>query len=143
MSEFNFATASKSELKAYAQNNLDLNLPMTMGEGTMRDKILIRCQDLQIEPPKAVLTSTKGRAHQGKKIIVNIGKVKGDTAPVPVSVQGVQYTIPRGIDIAVPPAVVEVLRNAIQDIVTQDPETGEIQHEEVQTYPFSIKGEAA
>ena len=145
MSDINLATATKAELKAYAINTLDLNLPMTMGEDTMRQKILIRCSELQIDPPKSELVSNKGRAHKGKKIIINIGRVggKGANHPVPVAVQGVLYTIPRGIDIAVSPAIVEVLKNAVQDIVTQDPESGEVFHEDVLTYPFQIKGEAA
>ncbi len=34
--------------------------------------------------------------------------------------------------------IVEVLNHAIQDIVTQDPDSGEIYHEDVPSYPFQI-----
>jgi hypothetical protein len=57
--------------------------------------------------------------------------------PVFVGVQGVGYTIPRGINIKVTEGIVEVLRNAIQDIVTQD-EDGTIHHNESMLYPFQI-----
>lgn len=137
--EFNLATADKHQLKFYAKNELDLNLSLSMTETTMREKIQKHCAENDIKAPVAQVDGARGKKH-GKYITVNIAKQdkKGGAEPAFVGVQGVGYTIPRGIDVAVPAAVVEVLKNAMQEIVTQDPETGEIDKEEILTYPFQI-----
>lgn len=147
MSDINLATATKQELKAYAINNLDLSLSMSMNEDTMIQRIKDKCDKLQIEYPVAKV-AVKGSAAKGKKakyITINIGKqaTPGGSDPVFVGVQGVGYTIPRGIDVDVPATVVEALKNAMQDIVTQDEETAELLHEDVLSYPFQIVNKAA
>lgn len=144
MSQINLATASKAELKAYAKNDLDLNLPLTMSENTMRDRIVARCEELNIEAPEVKMPAQGGHK-PGKYIKISIAKTdKHDGSENAfVGVNGVGYSIPRGIAVDVPDFVVEALKNAVQDIVTQDTETGEIHHEPVPTYPYMILGEAA
>jgi len=139
--EFNLATADKHELKYYAKEELGLSLPLTMNEDTMREKIQAHCKANGITGPVAKIetrkTDKKGKV---KYITINVAKQdkKGGAEPAFVGVQGVGYAIPRGINVDVPESVVEVLKNAKQDIVTQDTETGEIHKEEVMTYPFQI-----
>lgn len=136
--EFNLATADKHQLKFYAKEVLALNLSLSMTETTMRERIQAHCADNEIKAPVAEVT---GRGnHNATYVVINVAKQdkKGGSEPAFVGVQGVGYTIPRGIDVSVPAAVVEVLKNAKQEIVTQDPDTGEIEREEVMTYPFQI-----
>ena len=139
--EFNLATADKHQLKFHAKNELDppLNLSMSMTETTMRERIQKHCKDNGMDAPVAQVDGSRGKKHD-KYITINVAKQdkKGGAEPAFVGVQGVGYTIPRGIDVAVPASVVEVLKNAKQDIVTQDPETGEIHKEPIMTYPFQI-----
>ena len=138
---FNLATADKHQMKFHAKNELNppLNLTMNMTETTMREKIQNHCVKNDIEAPVSRVDGKQGESN-AKYITINIAKQdkKGGSEPAGVGVQGVWYTIPKGIDIAVPPCVVEVLKNAMQEIVTQDPETGEIEKEEILTYPFQI-----
>ena len=110
-----------------------------MTETTMRERIQKHCVENDIEAPVARVDGKQGKKN-GKYITINVAKQdkKGGAEPAFVGIQGVGYTIPRGIDVAVPASVVEVLKNAKQDIVTQDPESGEIHKEEVLTYPFQI-----
>ena len=140
MSDFDLGTANGPQMKAWAANNIDLKLVLTMKEETMREKIYAKCQELNIEPPvKAIQTSQDKRRKIKETVLINIPKSErqGGLEPVFVGVQGTGYLIPRGMDVEVSPSIVEVLKNAITDNVTQD-EEGELQHDEVPTYPFSI-----
>lgn len=144
MSEFNLATADKPALKAYAKNELDLSLSLAMNEDTMRERIVKKCKEVGIDPPIAEVQTRQDKALKKTKLI-EIEIPKSDKhdgeEPVFVGVQGVGYTIPRGIRVKVSPSIVEVLKNGVTDHVTQDPETGELFHNEVPTYPFQIYGE--
>ena len=137
--EFNLATAGKHELKFYAKNELGINLSLAMTETTMRERIQDHCIKNDLEKPVARIDGSRGKK-KGKYITINIAKTdkKGGAEPAFVGVQGVGYTIPRGINVDVPASVVEVLKNAVQDIVTQDSESGEIHKEPVQAYPYQI-----
>jgi len=138
MTDFNLATADKHQLKFHAMEEYGLTLTLSMGEATMRDRIIAHCAKNEIEAPVGEI---EGKKIKGVEYVtINIAKSdkKDGAIPVFVGVQGVAYTVPRGINIKVPPGVVEVLRNAIQDIVTQDPETGAMLHEDVLSYPFQI-----
>jgi len=139
MSDFNLATADKHQLKFHAKNEYGLSLSLVMTETTMRERIQKHCAENKIKPPTAKVDGSRGKKHD-KYITVNIAKQdkKGGAEPAFVGVQGVGYTIPRGINVDVPASVVEVLKNAKQDIITQDTETGEMHSEEVLTYPFQI-----
>ena len=143
--EFNLATEDRGELKVYAANNLDLNLSMTMSAETMRTKIIAQREALGLDPLLAVVISKKDSTSKNEpRVLINIAKQqgKGGSEDVFVGVQGVGYRIPRALDIAVPKRVAEVLRNAVQTIVTQD-DDGLMHHEKVHTYPFSIIREVA
>jgi len=143
--DFDFVNANTKQLKAWAANNIDLSLTLTMNADTMREKIVAKCKELNIDPPVAkVVTKQDKKLKIKKTVLINIAKSEkpGGTEPVFVGVQGVGYLIPRGIDVEVSESIVGVLENAITDNVTQDDE-GEIHHDEVPTYPFSVKREAA
>jgi len=137
--DFNLATADKHQLKFYGKNELGINLSLAMTETTMREKIQKHCVENDIDAPVAQVDGSRGKKHD-KYITINVAKQdkKGGAEPAFVGIQGVGYTIPRGINVDVPASVVEVLKNAKQDIVTQDSETGEIHKEEILTYPFQI-----
>ncbi len=138
MTEFNLAIADKYQLKYWAKEEYDLGLSLSMSAETMRARILAHCAKNEIETPNSVV---KGKTLENVKYVtINIAKSdkKDGGTPVFVGVQGVSYLIPRGIPIDVPPSVVEVLNNAITDVVTQDPDSGEMLHEDVATYPFQI-----
>lgn len=147
MTDFNLATADQPTLKAYAFNTYGLKLPVNMLADNMRLRIIKHCKENNLESPISEIetkhdVAAKKRGDKVDYFIVNISKSDkpGGTEPVFVGVQGVGYTIPRGIEIKVSGAIVEVLRNAITDNVTQDAdEEAEIHHDEVPTYPFSYR----
>lgn len=138
LTDFNLATADKHQLKFYAKEKLGLSLSLSMTETTMRERIQKHCADNDMDAPVAKVAS-KGNKH-ASYVTINVAKSdkKGGAEPAFVGVQGVGYAIPRGINVDVPKAVVEVLKNAVQEIITQDPDTGEMHSEEVLTYPFQI-----
>ena len=138
MTDFNLATADKHQLKFWAMEQYNLALPLSMNEDTMRDHITKHCAKNDIEAP---VGEVAGRKKKGVKYVtINIAKTDKKDGAIPVFLghQGVAYTVPRGINIKVPPFLVDILKNAIQDIVTQDPETGALLHEDVPAYPFQI-----
>ena len=138
MTDFNLATADKHQMKFYAKS-LGLDLSLAMGETTMREKIEKHLTKHDMPAPKSEVAGIrKGQ----KRFTIMIPKALGKegTEPVFVGVQGVGYTIPRSVNVDVPESVVEVLKNAIQDIVTQD-EDGVIHHDYVPAYPYTVIGE--
>ncbi|RLD03431.1 MAG: hypothetical protein DRI65_12885 [Chloroflexota bacterium] len=148
MNEFNIMTDDKSLIKAHAINTYDLRLSMNMSVATMREKIVEYCIKNNLEVPVLEVHSKQDKADLRNKkkvklITINVQKSDkpGGREPAVVGVQCVLYTIPRGININVSPSIVEALKNAITDNVTQDPDDGEILHDEVPTYAFSVLGE--
>lgn len=149
MNDFNLSTDDKSLIKAHAANTYgDLKLSMNMTADTMREKIVEYCKKNNLEVPVFELHTRQDKADLKKNkkvklITINVAKSDkpGGREPAVVGVQCVLYTIPRGINVNVSPSIVEALRNAITDNVTQDPDDGEILHDEVPTYSFSIFGE--
>lgn len=138
--DINLATATCPQMKKWAGETIDLKLPLTMNESTMREKIVAQCKVLKIEPPAAVIQTKQDKVKKvTKTMTINIAKGDkklGGLEPVFVGVQFIGYLIPRGIDIKVSPSIVEALKNAKTDVVTQGAE-GEIDHDEIPTYPFS------
>jgi hypothetical protein len=135
--KFNLATADKHQMKYFAKE-LGLSLSMSMSETTMREKIEKFHVKNDMEMPVSELEVSPAIKNQ-TTFTINIPKspLPNGDEPVFVGVQGVGYMIPRGINLKVPESVVEVLRNAIQDTVTQD-EDGTIHHNESPAYPFSV-----
>ncbi len=140
MNDFNLATADKHQLKFYAKETYGLSLTLNMNEATMRIRIQEHCDKTGAEKPESSIP-TPGRNQDKKpRVKINILQTEGigGKEPAVIGVQGKLYHVPRGVDVSVPYSVVEVLKNAKQDIVTQDPKTGEIDKQEVFTYPYSI-----
>jgi hypothetical protein len=140
MNDFNLATADKHQLKFYGKS-LGLDLSLSMSETTMREKLEKHIAANDLEAPKSEVANMKAG---GKRFTILIPKAVGPVGnePVFVGVQGVGYTIPRACNVDVPESVVEVLKNAVQDIVTQD-EDGVMHHDYVPAYPFTVIGEVA
>jgi hypothetical protein len=140
LENFNLATADKHMLKYFAKEKLELSLSLSMTETTMRERIQKHCAENDIDGPTSKVEAKGGNSANIKYVTINVAKSdkKGGAEPAFVGVQGVGYTIPRGVDVSVPSSVVEVLKNAMQDIVTQDPDTGEMHSEQVLTYPFQM-----
>jgi hypothetical protein len=84
-----------------------------------------------------------------KRILIKIPKEKGPmgTDDVQVRVNGKQYLIKRDVEVAVPPSVLEALRNAIETQYNEDedPVTGKRVQIAIDTpsYPVHILGAAA
>ena len=137
----NLATATKPELKAYAFEELGLNLPLTMGEPKMIDRILEACKKKGIDPPKNKIEAKTSKTKKQKYITVNIAKQPGDGGGEPafVGVQGKGILIPRGRNIEIPYPYAVALENARQSIWTQD-EDGVMHEEIVYQYPYQLVG---
>lgn len=142
LDNFNIATAEKPQLKYFAMEKYGLGLSMSMSETTMREKIQEHCiqNDLPMPISELGTDNVKLKADMVYHII-NIPKSEkaGGEEPVFVGWNGKGFTIPRGVDVKVPKPVVEILKNAKQDLITQD-EDGIIHHNDVPTYPFSDLG---
>jgi hypothetical protein len=141
LTKFNLATANSQELRSYAGNlTPPLELHQATGEAKMRDKILIHCENNELETPPSSLASVPSSNKKGDWYTITIAKQagKGGGEPAGVGVQGVWNTIPRGIPIAVPASIVGALDTAVQQIVTQDPDSGELETDDVMTYPYQI-----
>jgi hypothetical protein len=140
MTDFNLATADKHQMKFYAKS-LGLDLSLAMAETTMREKIEAHLIKTDQPAPKSEVAGIK---KGDKRFTIMIPKALGKEGnePVPVGVQGVLYMIPRAVNVDVPASVVEVLKNAVQDIVTQD-EDGIIHHDYVPAYPYTVLAEVA
>jgi len=142
--EFNLATADKFELKAYAKETYNLPLTLNMSVETMQRHIHEFCQENNLEMPFSEAGTGKTnvvsrKASNEEKITINIATAEGENGDKPIflGVNGLGYTLPRGIDIDVKRSVVEVLKNAKQDIVTQDKD-GAMLHREVLAYPYQV-----
>lgn len=143
--DFNMATADQHELRFYAKS-IGLELHHSLGVEKMRERILKHVEDQGLEAPVAEINiNAAEQSWKFRKITINIAKTKekGGAEPAFVGFQGKGYAIPRGINVDVPAPIVHILQNAMQDIVTQDPETGEIYHEDVLTYSFNIIADPA
>lgn len=133
----NLATATQEELKAWAFENLALNLSMTMKQETMIERILAACTEKGIDPPANKIETAHGK--KAGYITINIAKDKseGGAEPVFIGVQGKGILVPRGMNIDIPYPYAVALENAKQDIVTQD-EDGKVMKETVYQYPYQI-----
>ncbi len=140
LTDFNLATANKHELKFYAKS-LGLDLSLSMSETTMREKIEKHITANDLEAPKSEVAGIQAGVKRFTIMIPKSADAQG-SEPVFVGLQGLGYTIPRAVNVDVPEGVVEILKNAIQDIVTQD-EDGIIHHDYVPAYAYTVIGEVA
>lgn len=139
----NLDTASREEMKKYGLDELNIQLSLTMREDTMRQ----RCRDamltLGIKEAAAPLDLAGHHANKDNWVVINIQRSEGKHGgePVFVGFNGKGFTIPRGIDVAVPPPVEAILRNAIKTVYEQDVENmGELTGRDVLNYPYSVVG---
>ncbi|QJQ93916.1 MULTISPECIES: hypothetical protein [Halomonadaceae] len=138
MSELNTAEMTREQLEATA-NDLGVKFQANTGDDTLRGRINEALGNPEPGPTKPdqepAKPAAKAKAKQYKIIVSTHDQ---DKQPVQVGVNGRMYVIERGKEVTVPAAVVEVLRNAVQDIY--DPKTMKKSH--VSSYPFQVKGEA-
>lgn len=102
--------------------------------GKLADALGIDLGDAAVPTKKA--STRKAAEPKGKKekrYKLTIATSESDDKPVPVTINGYTYTIPRGVEVEVPEAVIEVLKNAVGQKL--DPKTKEWR--EVLSYPFS------
>lgn len=147
--DLNVATAS--ECIKYAADNLGKKIPSNYTDETARKKLaeMIAEDNGGVNPqttPAATPDGTNafvnkvlgemGPPDTEKRIRIKIFEDKNDKQPVAIGINGIMFTIKRGFEVEVPPAVVNVLNDAIT--TTFDPETMEAIH--THTYPFTIIG---
>lgn len=84
----------------------------------------------------------KHKYTKGQMVFITIqrGRDKGEDRPVPVNVQGKQFTVPRGVRVEVPAMVAEVLVNAEESVVEWDGKDS-ITQRPAASYPTSVHGE--
>ncbi len=133
----NYATASPQELKEYARDELNLSLTLTMSAETMRQKIKDKLAEVGKSEPVPDNSEKKIKGVKYRSIMIPDSEKPGGSEPVPVSYNGTQFTIPRGVEVSVPEFLIEILKNAKQDIITQGTD-GEIITRTVMAYPFQI-----
>jgi len=136
--------ASREEMKQYGMDELGISLSMAMREDTMRQKVRdeMTRQGIKEGTPPVKLGGAHGiHGDKSKWVTINIQRTedKRGNEPVFVGFQGKGYTIPRGVDVAVPPAIEHILNNAIKTLYSQDVETlGELIARDVPSYPYQI-----
>lgn len=134
-------TASKAEMKEYGRDELGLTLTMNMSEDTMRQRIRDQLTELgRPEPEKPINLGQKGKEASYVEINIAKSKEKGGARPVPVGVNGVMYTVPRGKNVLVPPSVEYVLRKAVATTYEQDDETGQMHDTDSLRFPYQVVG---
>lgn len=131
MSELNLYNLSLDQLKEQARI-LGIVIKGNPGAETLRARIK---QAIEIEPP-ADQRETRQESPDRKKdwVTIVIAEDETDQQPAFVGVNGKSYRIRRGEPVAVPPPVVEVLKNAIQVVVKADGT-----RKRVPTYPFRVE----
>lgn len=133
----NYATASTQELKEYARDELGLALTLTMSAETMRQKIKDKLAETGKSEPVPEKTERKLKGAKYRTIMIPDSEKPGGSEPVFVGYNGRGFTIPRGVECSVPEPLIEILKNARQDIITQGTD-GEMITKTVMAYPFQI-----
>lgn len=135
------ADMTREQLELTA-TELGVKFQANAGDDTLRARIDEALGNLPAGPStkqddgKKPAAKSKKAAAKKRKIIVQTHDQ--DKQPVQVGVNGRMHVIERGKEVVVPASVVEVLRNAVQDIY--DPKTMKKSH--VMAYPFQDLGEA-
>lgn len=136
MSESNLYNMSISELKQQAQI-LGIAIKGNPSADTLRARIK---QAIEIEPSpeekeRLAAKVAEDPARKSDWVSIVIAEDEKDSQPVFVGVNGKSFRIRRGEPVAVPPEVVNVLKDAMQ--VSTHPLTGV--QKRVPTYPFSVE----
>lgn len=143
--------ATAADCIKYAADNLGKRIAANAGEDTARGKLaeMIADEDGVVNPLTSAVATPAGTAafvdkvegddtvpELEKRIKIKIFEDKTDKQPVPVGINGIQFLIKRGVEVEVPPAVVNILNDAVT--TSYDPETMEEIH--THTFPFTILG---
>lgn len=142
MSEpINTAEMTREQLEQTA-TELSIKFQANTGDDTLRARIDEALGNPPTTPPKdegaGKQPTAKAKKAEPKKRKIIVATHDQDKQPVQVGVNGRMYVIERGKEVVVPASVVEVLRNAVQDVY--DPKTMKKTH--VMAYPFQDMGEA-
>jgi len=130
-------SASKDELIDYARNELGMNPRAGTPIDSLREAI---AKEQGIELPKKARADAPPKADSKKMVMINIHPVAGKTGrqDVFVSVNDKDYLIKRGVNVRVPPEVVEVLNHAVEDAYEYDEVAKDMVRRETLSYPFTI-----
>lgn len=136
MSESNLYNMSISQLKEQARI-MGIQIKGNPSADTLRARIK---EAVEIEPSdeEKERLSKKADANPDRKagwVTIVISEDEKDQQPAFVGVNGKSYRIRRGEPVAVPPEVVNVLKDA-QQVIT-NPTTGDVKR--IQTYPYRIE----
>jgi hypothetical protein len=83
----------------------------------------------------------KGYWDEKIKVLVHRGEGAQGKKPIEVGVNGKVMLIPRGEECDIPRKYFEVIKNAVQEIITQDTETGDRETHKAPLYPYSVISE--
>lgn len=139
-------TATRNELLKFA-HTLGLDAPNTMSKADVKDLIAkqlgqqVKAEGPASEEPSPLVEKNMAALRKQKKVRIMIHENPDHPRRIPVSVNGVNYSIKPGVWVDVPESVVEVLRNAKATYITQyDNERGipvNVSREGLQ-FPFQI-----
>lgn len=147
--QFELEEMTKAQIVSYGLEN-GKEIDPLMKKGDMIELALEGAEIVENAPVKVIEDPEKPLPRQdtlreldtGKKVKdemfkVTIHATESRTSDVDVTINGHRYHIKRDVEVTVPAAVVEVLKNAVVETYKQDPETGHKTKFKVTHYPFS------
>ncbi len=87
-------------------------------------------------PREGKLRDLQGNEVKCRMFRVNIAATEQDKDPAKLSVNGHMMLVRRGVEVVLAEPYVECLKAAIINTVEKDPDTGKMQHVQIQRYPF-------
>lgn len=141
--QFELEEMTKAQIVSYGlEQDPPVEVDPLIKKGDMIE-LLLKGKDVKEEPEKPLpRQDTLRELDTGKKVKdemfkVTIHATESRTSDVDVTINGHRYHIKRDVEVTVPAAVVEVLKNAVVETYKQDPETGHKTKFKVTHYPFS------
>ena len=134
----NIETASLTELRTYAADELGIELPAKISQENALKKI-----EQAIGVAQTAKTDNGKNVDERIKIIIHKTENPNEVDPVFVGVNAKGYTIKRGVEVEVPSAIVEVLDHAMKDTyhsVPNDRGGMDIEKRTSRAYPYQILG---
>lgn len=140
MNRDELAEKTKPELMAIGEE-MGLKLTPADNKGEMIDAIMgvpAKKEEKQADiPPEGRLYTLQGAPIAGRKYKVTIHATEHDRGDVFLSVNGFGMQIKRNVEVVLDESYIDVLRNAVVDTFTKDPDTGRVQKVTMMHYPFS------
>lgn len=140
MNRDELAEKTKQELMAIGTEQ-GLSFTPANSKGDMIDAILgapVKIAEKAADmPPEGRLYSLDGKPASGRKFKVTIHATEQDRGDVFLSVNGHGMYVKRNHEVTLDEAYVDVLKNAVIDTFTKDPDTGKVQKITMMHYPFS------